>query len=263
MDSLEGRQIVNGHTGDALSTEKLCKNFGALQVTNNIDFHLPHGCRHALIGPNGSGKTTLINLLGGALTPTGGKIFLEGEDITSYSADRRVARGLTRTFQINTLFPRLTPIEAVTMVVCQRRGYGASLTRSLKRSREAIDEAYEILTQLHLADDCDRPTAQLAYGRQRLLEIALALAARPKVLLLDEPAAGVPQQQSGEILSVISSLPSDIAVLFIEHDIDLVFRFAERITVLVAGKILCEGTPAEIAADPEVRRIYLGDEVHA
>jgi ABC-type branched-subunit amino acid transport system ATPase component len=262
VDSLEGRQIVNGHAGNALSTDKLCKNFGALQVTNNIDFHLPHGCRHALIGPNGSGKTTLINLLGGALTPSGGKIFLEGEDITSYSADRRVARGLTRTFQINTLFPRLTPIEAVTMVVCQRHGYGGSLTRSLKRSREAIDEAYEILTKLHLADDCDRPTAQLAYGRQRLLEIALALAARPKVLLLDEPAAGVPQQQSGEILSVISSLPSDIAVLFIEHDIDLVFRFAERITVLVAGKILCEGTPAEIAADPEVRRIYLGDEVH-
>jgi ABC-type branched-subunit amino acid transport system ATPase component len=253
---------VNGHAGHALSTEKLCKNFGALQVTNNIDFHLPHGCRHALIGPNGSGKTTLINLLGGALSPSGGKIYLEGEDITGYSADRRVARGLARTFQINALFPRLTPIEAVTMVVAQRRGYGASLWRSLKRSHEAIDEAYEVLTQLHLADDCDRPTAQLAYGRQRLLEIALALAARPKVLLLDEPAAGVPQQQSGEILSVISSLPSDIAVLFIEHDIDLVFRFAERITVLVAGKILCEGTPAEIAADPEVRRIYLGDEVH-
>jgi ABC-type branched-subunit amino acid transport system ATPase component len=249
-------------TGDALSTEKLCKNFGALRVLREIDFHLPRGCRHALIGPNGSGKTTLINLLGGALPSTSGKIFLDGQDITGTTADQRVARGLTRTFQINTLFPRLTPIEAVTMVVCQRRGIGASLWRSLKRSHEAIDEAYEILAQLHLAEDCDRPTAQLAYGRQRLLEIALALAARPKVLLLDEPAAGVPQQQSGEILSVISALPDDIAVLFIEHDIDLVFRFAERITVLVAGRILCEGTPAEIAADPEVRRIYLGDEVH-
>jgi ABC-type branched-subunit amino acid transport system ATPase component len=249
-------------SGDALSTVGLCKNFGALKVTDNIDFRLPHGCRHALIGPNGSGKTTLINLLGGALSPSAGKIYLEGEDITGMTADRRVLKGLTRTFQINTLFPRLTPIEAVTMVVCQRRGYGASLWRSLKRSHDAIDEAYEILTQLHLADDCDRPTMQLAYGRQRLLEISLALAAKPKVLLLDEPAAGVPQQQSGEILSVISDLPSDIAVLFIEHDIDLVFRFADRITVLVAGKILCEGTPAEIAANPEVRRIYLGDEVH-
>ncbi len=248
--------------GAALSTDNLCKNFGALRVAIDVNFTLPQGCRHALIGPNGSGKTTLINLIGGALAPTSGKILLDGQDITGLSADQRVLRGLTRTFQINTLFPRLTPIEAVTMVVCQRRGYGASLWRSLKRSHEAIDEAYEVLSQLHLAEDCDRPTAQLAYGRQRLLEIALALAARPKVLLLDEPAAGVPQQQSGEILSVISSLPDDIAVLFIEHDIDLVFRFAERITVLVAGRILCEGTPAEIAANPEVRRIYLGDEVH-
>ena len=246
--------------GAALSTDNLCKNFGALRVAIDVNFTLPQGCRHALIGPNGSGKTTLINLIGGALAPTSGKILLDGQDITGLSADQRVLRGLTRTFQINTLFPRLTPIEAVTMGVCQRRGYGASLWRSLKRSHEAIDEAYEVLSQLHLAEDCDRPTAQLAYGRQRLLEIALALAARP--LLLDEPAAGVPQQQSGEILSVISSLPDDIAVLFIEHDIDLVFRFAERITVLVAGRILCEGTPAEIAANPEVRRIYLGDEVH-
>lgn len=254
---------MNGSPGDyALATVGLCKNFGALKVTNDIDFRLPHGCRHALIGPNGSGKTTLINLLGGALNASAGKIYLEGEDVTGITADRRVLKGLTRTFQINTLFPRLTPIEAVTMVVCQRRGYGASLWRSLKRSDDAIDEAYAVLEQLHLAEDCDRPTAQLAYGRQRLLEIALALASKPKVLLLDEPAAGVPQQQSGEILSVISSLPNDIAVLFIEHDIDLVFRFAERITVLVAGQILCEGTPAEIAADPEVRRIYLGDEVH-
>ena len=248
--------------GAALSTDNLCKNFGALRVAIDVNFTLPQGCRHALIGPNGSGKTTLINLIGGALAPTSGKIVLEGQDITALTSDQRVLRGLARTFQINTLFPRLTPIEAVTMVVCQRRGIGASLWRSLKRSHEAIDEAYEVLSQLHLAEDCDRPTAQLAYGRQRLLEIALALAARPKVLLLDEPAAGVPQQQSGEILSVISSLPDDIAVLFIEHDIDLVFRFAERITVLVAGRILCEGTPAEIAANPEVRRIYLGDEVH-
>jgi ABC-type branched-subunit amino acid transport system ATPase component len=261
VDPFQAEQIVNAN-GAALSTDNLCKNFGALRVAIDVNFTLPQGCRHALIGPNGSGKTTLINLIGGALAPTSGKILLDGQDITGLSADQRVLRGLTRTFQINTLFPRLKPIEAVTMVVCQRRGYGASLWRSLKRSHEAIDEAYEVLSQLHLAEDCDRPTAQLAYGRQRLLEIALALAARPKVLLLDEPAAGVPQQQSGEILSVISSLPDDIAVLFIEHDIDLVFRFAERITVLVAGRILCEGTPAEIAANPEVRRIYLGDEVH-
>jgi ABC-type branched-subunit amino acid transport system ATPase component len=248
-------------TTDALATEDLCKSFGALQVTIGVNFRMPRGCRHALIGPNGSGKTTLINLLGGALTPSSGKILLGGTDVTHFTADRRVSRGLTRTFQVNQLFPHLTPIEAVTMAVCQRRGIGGSLWRSLKGSHEAIDEAYAILEQMHLADDCDRPTAQLAYGRQRLLEIALALATKPTVLLLDEPAAGVPQQESGDIFSVISNLPDDIAVLFIEHDIDLVFRFAERITVLVAGKILCEGTPAEIAADPEVRRIYLGDNV--
>jgi ABC-type branched-subunit amino acid transport system ATPase component len=253
--------VIVAPASDALATEDLCKNFGALQVTNNVNFRMPRGCRHALIGPNGSGKTTLINLLGGALTPTSGKILLGGADVTHAPANRRVVRGLTRTFQVNSLFPNLTPIEAVTMVVCQRHGYGGSLLRSLRGSREAIDEAYAILVQMHLAEDCDRPTAQLAYGRQRLLEIALALATKPTVLLLDEPAAGVPQQQSGEIFSVISALPDDIAVLFIEHDIDLVFRFAERITVLVAGKILCEGTPAEIAADPEVRRIYLGDSV--
>jgi ABC-type branched-subunit amino acid transport system ATPase component len=248
-------------TTDALATEDLCKNFGALQVTAGVNFRMPRGCRHALIGPNGSGKTTLINLLGGALAPSSGKILLGGADVTHFTADRRVSRGLTRTFQVNQLFPHLTPIEAVTMVVCQRRGIGGSLWRSLTGSREAIDEAYAILEQMHLADDCDRPTAQLAYGRQRLLEIALALATKPTVLLLDEPAAGVPQQESGDIFAAISDLPDDIAVLFIEHDIDLVFRFAERITVLVAGKILREGTPAEIAADPEVRRIYLGDNV--
>jgi ABC-type branched-subunit amino acid transport system ATPase component len=253
---------VNGSpAADALVTEELCKHFGALQVTNHVNFRMPRGCRHALIGPNGSGKTTLINLLGGALVPTSGKIVLDGHDVTHANASTRVVRGLTRTFQVNALFPNLTPIEAVTMVVCQRRGFGGSLLRSLRGSREAIDEAYAILEQMHLADDCDRPTATLAYGRQRLLEIALALATKPTVLLLDEPAAGVPQQQSGEIFEVIEALPDDIAVLFIEHDIDLVFRFASRITVLVAGKILCEGTPAEIAADPEVRRIYLGDSV--
>ena len=127
---------------DALVTENLCKNFGALQVTNGVNFRMPRGCRHALIGPNGSGKTTLINLLGGALTATSGKIVLGGTDVTNFTADRRVSRGLTRTFQVNQLFPHLTPIEAVTMAVCQRRGIGGSLWRSLKGSREEIDEAY-------------------------------------------------------------------------------------------------------------------------
>jgi ABC-type branched-subunit amino acid transport system ATPase component len=245
--------------GYALATSGLVKRFGALAAVDGVDFRLPHGARHALIGPNGSGKTTLINLLSGTLRTTAGRVLLKGEDITRLPAHERVARGLARTFQINTLFPALTPIESVTMAVCQRRGLGPVLYRSMKSCRDAIDEAYGLLQQLHLDGDARRPTKELAYGKQRLLEIALALASRPTVLLLDEPAAGVPQHESSEILAVISELPKDIAVLFIEHDIDLVFRFAQRITVMMAGKILCEGTPSEIATDQQVRTVYLGD----
>jgi ABC-type branched-subunit amino acid transport system ATPase component len=244
----------------ALSTEALSKDFGALHAVDRVDFTLPVGARHALIGPNGSGKTTFINLLSGALRATSGRIVLNGEDITALPAEMRVKRGLARTFQINTLFPHLTPLEAVTMAVCERHGIGTSIFRDLKRCTAEIDEAYALLTQLHLEEDALRPTAQLAYGRQRILEIALALASKPTVLLLDEPAAGVPQSESGEILDAIAALPSDVAVLLIEHDIDLVFRFAQQITVLSAGRTVCHGPPAQIATDPEVRSIYLGDD---
>jgi branched-chain amino acid transport system ATP-binding protein len=248
---------LNGH---ALATTGLSKQFGALPAVDGVDFRLPNGARHALIGPNGSGKTTLINLLSGTLRPTAGQVLLDGADITRLPAHRRVVRGLARTYQINTLFPLLTPLEAVVMAVCQRRGLGPVLYRSLKSCREAIDESYAILEQLHLHSEARRPTRELAYGKQRLLEIALALASRPRVLLLDEPAAGVPQGESSEILAVIAQLPKEIAVLFIEHDIDLVFRFAEHITVMNSGKILREGSPSQIATDAEVRRVYLGDE---
>jgi ABC-type branched-subunit amino acid transport system ATPase component len=246
--------------GAVLATQSLTKRFGALPAVDGIDFHLPAGARHALIGPNGSGKTTLINLLSGTLRATSGHVILEGTEVTGLSAHRRVGRGLARTFQVNTLFPLLAPLEAVTMAVAQRRGLGLALLRSVKGCREAIDEAYAILEQLHLQSEARRPTRELPYGKQRLLEIALALASRPRVLLLDEPAAGVPQGESSEILAVISELPKEIAVLFIEHDIDLVFRFAEHITVMNSGKILREGKPSEIATDAEVRRVYLGDE---
>ena len=246
-----------------LATAGLRKDFGALRVTDDVSLELAKGARRALIGPNGSGKTTLINLLAGTLAPTSGRIMLHGSDVTRSSAQRRVRHGLARTFQITTLFPDLTPIEAVTMAVCQRRGVGGALFRPLRAQSDAIDEAYALLQDVRLDECCTQRTGELAYGRQRLLEIALALAAKPTVLLLDEPAAGVPQSESAEILEVIARLPAETAVLFIEHDIDLVFRFAERITVLVAGRVLCEGTPSEIARDPEVRRVYLGDDVHA
>jgi branched-chain amino acid transport system ATP-binding protein len=242
----------------ALAAEGLGRSFGSLRVADHVSFTLPVGARHALIGPNGAGKTTLINLLTGMLRPDTGRVFLDGTEVTELDPDRRVKRGLARTFQINALFPALTPLEAVTLAVCERLGLAGDWRRRLTSCRAAIEEAHQLLASLRLIDDCDRPTRELAYGRQRLLEIALALAARPKVLLLDEPAAGVPTAESAELFEVIAALPSDIAVLFIEHDMHLVFRFATRIIVLAAGRILAEGTPAEIAADPGVREVYLG-----
>jgi len=245
-------------TDIALSTKGLSRRFGQLVVANDIEIAVPRGARYALIGPNGAGKTTLINLLTGMLRPDGGHIFLGGEDITSLAPETRVKRGLVRTFQINTLFPNLSALESVTLAVLERRGDANNWRRSLPHFKDAIDEAYGILQTLLLGDDCERPTRQLAYGQQRLLEIALALASRPKVLLLDEPAAGVPKEESGELFKAVTGISSDITVLFIEHDMDVVFRFAARIIVMVAGGILVEGTPAEIAADERVREVYLG-----
>jgi ABC-type branched-subunit amino acid transport system ATPase component len=243
----------------ALETEGLNRSFGALRVTQNVSFRLPRGARHALIGPNGAGKSTFINLLTGVLAPSSGRIRLHGEDITRRPAEARVRRGLSRTFQINTLFPHLTPLEATVLAIARRHGLVVNPFRSLSRCTEEIDEANELLNRFRFGADAERPTRELAYGRQRLLEIVLALAANPTVLLLDEPAAGVPQQESAEIFEALNALPDDIAVLFIEHDMDVVFRFAQRITVLVAGQVLCEGTPDEIADHPQVREVYLGD----
>jgi ABC-type branched-subunit amino acid transport system ATPase component len=243
----------------ALETEGLNRSFGALRVTQNVSFQLPRGARHALIGPNGAGKSTFINLLTGVLAPSSGRIRLHGEDITRRPAEARVRRGLSRTFQINTLFPHLTPLEATVLAIARRHGLVVNPLRSLSGCTEEIDEANELLNRFSFGADAERPTRELAYGRQRLLEIVLALAANPTVLLLDEPAAGVPQQESAEIFEALNALPDDIAVLFIEHDMDVVFRFAQRITVLVAGQVLCEGTPDEIADHPQVREVYLGD----
>jgi len=168
-----------------------------------------------------------------------------------------------RTFQINTLFPHLTALEAVTLAVCERRGHAGNWWRRLPTHREAVDEAHGILVSLGLGDDCYRLTRELAYGQQRLLEIALALATKPKVLLLDEPAAGVPRGESAALFSAISGLSQDITVLFIEHDMNVVFRFASRIIVMVSGRVLVEGAPDEIGTDPRVREVYLGRARHA
>jgi branched-chain amino acid transport system ATP-binding protein len=245
-----------------LSTRGLDKSFGSLVVAKDIQIALPKGVRYALIGPNGAGKTTLINLITGMLQPDVGQIFLGDEEITRLGPEQRVRRGLVRTFQINTLFPNLTALEAVTLAVCERRGDARTWWRPVAAYREAVDEAYGILTSLMLAPVCYRPTRELAYGQQRLLEIALALATKPRVLLLDEPAAGVPRDESSELFAVIDSLSQDITVLFIEHDMNIVFKLASRIIVMVGGRILVEGTPAEISADPRVREVYLGGAYH-
>ncbi len=246
----------------ALAARGLEKRFGSLVVASDIALTLPKGARYALIGPNGAGKTTLINLMTGMLRPDGGQILLGEEDVTTLAPDQRVKRGLVRTFQINTLFPHLTALEAVTLAICERRGVAGQWWQRLGGHRDAVDEAYQILVSLRLGKDCHQLTRELAYGKQRLLEIALALATRPKVLLLDEPAAGVPKEESAELFAVIAALSQDIAVLFIEHDMNVVFRFASRIIVMVGGRILLEGPPDEIKANPRVREVYLGGAHH-
>jgi len=236
-------------------------------VAQDIDLALPGGVRYALIGPNGAGKTTLINLMTGMLRPDSGQIFLgDGEnatEITWLRPDKRVHRGLARTFQINQLFPQLTPLEAVTLAILEREGSSKVWWRSLPAYEKAAEEAHGILASLNLKDLLNRQAKELAYGQQRLVEIALALATRPRVLLLDEPAAGVPRTESAELFEVIARLSSELTILFIEHDMEVVFRFASRILVMVGGRILLEGTPDEVRRDPRVREVYLGKGRHA
>lgn len=246
----------------ALETVGLHKRFGALVVANDIHFHLEAGARHALIGPNGAGKTTFINLITGRLLPSAGRILLAGDDITSMPQSARVRRGLGRTFQINELFGGLTVLENVSLAISERERIGVDMLRGFGARRAVLERAYTLLERLRIADDALVAVKELPYGKQRLVEIAIALSLQPSVLLLDEPAAGVPSAESAIILDVIEQLPQEIAVLIIEHDMELVFRFARRITVLVQGSVLVEGTPAEIAADARVREVYLGEGHH-
>ncbi len=247
----------------ALRTDNLSKHFGGFKANSEISLAVPQGARHALIGPNGAGKTTLINLLTGALAPTAGRVYLGEADATGLAQHQRVKRGMTRTFQINTLFAGLTVLESVVLAVCERKGRAGIWHRTVATGREEADEAMALLATLRLGADGNTLTRNLPYGKQRLVEIALALATKPTILLLDEPAAGIPAGESAELFGVIAALPRDVTVLFIEHDMGLVFRFAERITVLVGGRVLTEGTPAEIQKDPRVREVYLGEAQHA
>ena len=244
-----------------LQTRNLVKRFGGFVATNDVSLNVVEGARHALIGPNGAGKTTLINLLTGFLEPSAGEVVLKGETVTGLAQHKRVKRGLVRTFQINRLFAEMTVLESIMLAVCERRGLGGRWWRPVGAFAEALDEAAELLATVRLLDVAHHKTRDLAYGKQRLIEIALALAARPRVLLLDEPAAGVPTGESRELFETIARLPRDVTILLIEHDMDLVFRFAEHISVLVNGAVLTEGVPEVIAQDPRVKEVYLGESI--
>ena len=246
-----------------LRTEALCKQWGGFKANTDISLPFEPGARHALIGPNGAGKTTFINLLTGGFPPSSGKVFLGDEDITRLAQHERVKRGMTRTFQINTLFAGMTVLESVMLAICERRGLQKVWWKTVANHADVVEEAMALLATLKLTKEANSITRSMAYGKQRLVEIALALATKPTILLLDEPAAGIPSAESKELFEVIAGLPRDVTVLFIEHDMGLVFRFADRITVLVGGKVLTEGTPEEIAADPRVKEVYLGEAEHA
>jgi ABC-type branched-subunit amino acid transport system ATPase component len=247
----------------ALETKTLQRRFGGLNVTRDLSLQIKAGARHALIGPNGAGKTTIINLLTGVLRPDSGRILLEGNDITDLPVHTRVRRGLSRTFQINQLYADLTPLETIGLAVSERFGRGGDWWRSMGTRDDVNAEIAENLARFHLLDVMNELTATLPYGKQRLLEIAVAIAARPRVLLLDEPAAGVPESERHDILAAVAALPREVTVLLIEHDMDLVFSFADRISVLVGGALLVEGTPSEVARDPRVKAVYLGEAADA
>ena len=246
----------------ALQTVDLSKRFGGFVAVDKVSLAIAAGSRHALIGPNGAGKTTLINLLTGHLEPSAGQVLLEGDDVTALAQHQRVKRGLARTFQINRLFPDMTVLESVLLSVFERRQLASRWWRPVGAHDDALSEAAQLLAELRLTSVANERAKNLAYGKQRLIEIAMALAARPRVLLLDEPAAGVPTLESRELFETIARLPRDVTVVLIEHDMDLVFRFADRITVLVAGAVMAEGVPSKIAADPTVRALYLGEAAH-
>jgi branched-chain amino acid transport system ATP-binding protein len=243
----------------ALETVDLVKRFGALVASNNVSLKVERGARHALIGPNGAGKTTLINLLTGVQKPTSGRILLDGEDISGKATHERVHLGIVRTFQVNQLFNDLTPLETVGLAVSERRGQGHDWWRVVGSRSDLISEVVDILDRFKLTDVIDKRTGVLPYGKQRLLEIAVAFACRPRLLLLDEPAAGVPEAERHDILATIAALPRDVTVLLIEHDMDIVFGFADRISVLVNGELFVEGPPSEVARDPRVKAVYLGE----
>ncbi len=238
--------------------DNLRKAFGGLTVTNGVSLSMAPGDRVALIGPNGAGKTSFVNLVTGNLPADSGEVRIAGQNVNKVDAIGRVRRGLVRSFQVTRLFQDMTPAEHVGMAVLQRTGRFGRMFGNFLTMGDVMEETEELLGTLGLAGLAHRRVSEIAYGQQRLLEIAVAMALKPKVLLLDEPAAGVPQSDTGRIEKALADLPADLAVLMIEHDMDLVFRFAKRVVVLAAGTIIFDGSPKDVTQDARVREAYLG-----
>lgn len=241
-----------------LEVRNLSKSFGGLAVADDLSLRLDAGDRAALIGPNGAGKTSFVNLVTGQLFPDAGSVHLDGREITRLSATHRARMGLVRSFQVTRLFPEMTPEEHVALAILQRLGRSTRMFADYRAMPEVTRELTDILDSLELGALARQPVGAIAYGSQRLLEIALVMALRPKILLLDEPAAGLAGADIVLIERALAQLPPDLAIVLIEHDIDFVFRFARRVVVLAAGAIIFDGTPARAAVDPRVREAYLG-----
>jgi len=252
---------VSAAPDNILTVRGLCKNFGALAVTQSVDLDLARGARIGLIGPNGAGKTTLVNLLTGMLSSDAGTIVIDGHHIERAKPETRVRHGLVRTHQINTLLMETSARDNVAIAVAERQRYAWRMLRYGPQWRACLDEAQHYLEEMRIGHAGDRRVSELPYGEQRLLEIAIGLALKPRILLLDEPGAGIPSTEAHIIHEALESLPSDIAILLIEHDMDLVFKFAKEIVVLVLGRVLTRDVPGNISSNAEVRSVYLGRSV--
>jgi branched-chain amino acid transport system ATP-binding protein len=242
-----------------LQVEKLCKQFGGLSATDNVDLSVRRGELVAIIGPNGAGKTTLINLLTGVYDSDGGSIQFQGEDVTLLPVHSRSLRGLARSFQITSVFPEMTALENVAIAAQAHRGHSYRFWRKFSRDKRIFDAARKTLTELGMAAQMERPAAALAHGEKRVLEIAMALVTDPKMLLLDEPMAGLGVEESRRMIAFIQTLKGKLTILLIEHDMEAVFALADRILVLASGAIVASGPPQAIKIDPKVKLAYLGD----
>lgn len=253
----------NATLAPLLQVTGLVKRFGGLLATDHVSLNIVPGEIHALIGPNGAGKTTLISQLSGAMPCDAGSIFFRNQDITRMSMHARVGQGLARSFQMTSLFPNLSVQDHFVLAVQARSGNSFSFWSQRALERGMVDEARSFAERVRLQDKIELPAEQLSHGEQRQLEVGLALATRPKLLLLDEPMAGMGSRESQGLIQLLASLRDDASVLLVEHDMDAVFQLATRISVLVGGAIIATGTPDVIRKDPEVRRAYLGDELAA